>query len=395
MRVRMKRRPGRAVLGRLAREERGVSAVIVGISLVAIFGAAVLSIDAGNLWQSRRHIITGTDAGALAEAKALAMQNAVVSSCTTAWSSALEENVSDVFDDDCSILLSGPGFGAVAVEGRIPVDYRFAGILGFSDGAAYSMSAAMYGHLTAAEALRPIGLCLEDEHVDSWLAQINLGLPPIMHPPDDYESPDTPGSVVHHVPFAKQFPGLCGDAEGSWAFMDYEVDKNGEPGTSEVRDWLINGFQGHMVSVSGAGIGDCLEEDPANPDNDDAEPCNAVTGAKTLGLQEGFDYLIDPDGDGVKNPIAFPIVIYDVATGQGAGAEFNVVAYVKVRLWDYRVTGPQVDWFLDLEFVEGTIDGFCCAKTAFLDAGTFGIRLCDVDHDTAPASVQKTRCEPQ
>ncbi|HVL32592.1 MAG TPA: hypothetical protein VM600_03320, partial [Actinomycetota bacterium] len=54
---------------RALRREDGVSAVIVAVSLTAIFGSAVLSVDAGSVWRQRRSIITDTDAAALAAAR--------------------------------------------------------------------------------------------------------------------------------------------------------------------------------------------------------------------------------------------------------------------------------------------------------------------------------------
>src|SRR2546427_12837476 len=51
------------------RDERGISAVVVVVSLIALFGAAVLSIDAGSAWATRRKIVTATDAAALAAAR--------------------------------------------------------------------------------------------------------------------------------------------------------------------------------------------------------------------------------------------------------------------------------------------------------------------------------------
>src|SRR5437588_688672 len=49
----------------LKRDERGISAVVAAIAIVGLFGALVFSLDAGNLWASKRSMVTATDAGAL------------------------------------------------------------------------------------------------------------------------------------------------------------------------------------------------------------------------------------------------------------------------------------------------------------------------------------------
>src|SRR5919198_6605303 len=52
----------------MLKREDGISSVIVGIAIVTLFGFAVLSVDAGSLWSTRRGLITDTDAGAHAAA---------------------------------------------------------------------------------------------------------------------------------------------------------------------------------------------------------------------------------------------------------------------------------------------------------------------------------------
>jgi len=55
----------RVTRGILASSEEGITAVIVAISMVALMAALMLSVDAGNTWQTRRQIITATDPSAL------------------------------------------------------------------------------------------------------------------------------------------------------------------------------------------------------------------------------------------------------------------------------------------------------------------------------------------
>jgi putative Flp pilus-assembly TadE/G-like protein len=114
------------------REERAVSIVIVAISLVAIFGMVVLTVDVGALLVKRRSMVNGADAAALAAAQ----------SCVRATGDA--EAQADTFaDSNVTSTVSGgitdaPGCGQ-DVPGHVSVRYTtnqdlyFAPVLGFGD----------------------------------------------------------------------------------------------------------------------------------------------------------------------------------------------------------------------------------------------------------------------
>src|ERR687892_1883388 len=69
------------------REERGATAVIVVLSLFALFGMIVLTVDVGGLLWARRGMVNASDAAALAAAQ----------SCVTATEN--EETFADQFAD--------------------------------------------------------------------------------------------------------------------------------------------------------------------------------------------------------------------------------------------------------------------------------------------------------
>ena len=54
-------------------EERGAVAVIVAIMALLLFAAAAYAIDLGNLWQTRRNMVTASDAAALGAAEKFAL----------------------------------------------------------------------------------------------------------------------------------------------------------------------------------------------------------------------------------------------------------------------------------------------------------------------------------
>src|SRR5437763_3823533 len=145
------------IFARLKAEGRGVTAVIVAIVLIALFGAAVLAIDTGQLWAVRRNAITGTDGAALAQAHYYALNHPAVgtTTCTNGiWNTILINNVGELTTYSCAVknVGSNGGTGVVIVTATRRSDAIFSGALGIGSSAAYSMSAAEWGYAT-----KPVG----------------------------------------------------------------------------------------------------------------------------------------------------------------------------------------------------------------------------------------------
>ena len=115
--------------------ERGATAVIVALSLIAIFGLIVLTVDVGQLLFKRRAMVNASDAAALAAAQ----------SCAGLGDSDVPESMADTFAiDNVSaanasipniidiVGCDGPAFGHVTVEYAMNQDLFFAGVLGFN-----------------------------------------------------------------------------------------------------------------------------------------------------------------------------------------------------------------------------------------------------------------------
>lgn len=166
------------------RDERGISAVTVAVSLMAMFSALVLSIDSGQLWTTRRNIITGTDAAVLHAARLFStpVANGGLDPCnsthqvaaeTGATNVLLENNPEALHDETAtpdgwqvtlydSSLCGTAGFipGKVRFDGRLTSDQAFSSLFGFQPPSAISSSTAAWGYITAAgQGLRPIGIC--------------------------------------------------------------------------------------------------------------------------------------------------------------------------------------------------------------------------------------------
>ncbi len=128
--------------------------VIVVLSLIAIFGMIVLTVDVGQLLFKRRAMVNASDAAALAAAQ----------SCAGLDDFDLPESMADTFAaENVSIATGGitdmvgcdgPPFGHVTVQYGMSQDLFFAGVLGFGGPAAIQTDAtAGWGPAGAANPL--------------------------------------------------------------------------------------------------------------------------------------------------------------------------------------------------------------------------------------------------
>lgn len=127
---------------RLHREERGVTMVIVTLSLVALMGMLVLVVDVGGLLWKRRELVNSSDAAALAAAKTCSDQSDATSPEDRADTQAVSNasgltgsNGGIVESSNCVPASSDPSTrgssGFVTVRYTQPQDLFFAPVLGF------------------------------------------------------------------------------------------------------------------------------------------------------------------------------------------------------------------------------------------------------------------------
>jgi Flp pilus assembly protein TadG len=386
--------------GKVKQDERGVTAVVVAVSLVAIFGAAMLSVDAGNLFQSRRNIITGTDATALSEARAFALYQQSISSCNmTNVNTMLTRNSGSALGSVACTpnTLGTTGTGYVTVTANKPVDVRFGGAVGVPDTTAASSSTAQWGFVTQVAGLRPMGFCLLNEHIQEWLGYQHLlrtgsalsgnpiqtlndwnTQPPLIGLDGRIGHPRGPGATglgtpsytgrVHRMYFQRITGGSdCGGAPGNWGWFDFNGGSNS---TADQTDWLLNGYD------SNVGVLDC------NADGTQGDGCSGDPGSSGSSGTSDLNSLISTGQQ-------FAIPIFSTATAQGALAQFNIVGFVGVILRSYDLTIGQQNRYFDMEFQNLILEGNCCSS-APNDFGIKGVKLCSVDHDPIPIA---TRCQ--
>jgi Flp pilus assembly pilin Flp len=132
------------VFRRAHRDERGATAVIVALTLIALCGVIVLTVDVGQLLYKRRAMVNASDAAALSAAQSCA--GLTDSDNPEALADAFAvDNVSAVNSGAANIIdvvgCDGPPFGHVTVQYEMQQGLFFAGVLGFDGPAAVRTTA--------------------------------------------------------------------------------------------------------------------------------------------------------------------------------------------------------------------------------------------------------------
>lgn len=132
-------------LSRRRRDQRGVTAVLVAVMLVALLGASALAVDVGSLWWDRKQLQNGADAGALAIAQACAKGEA---SCgtpdPTAQQFASGNKLQAAATDTTGVVVAKTA-SSVTVQTDAVRQHWFAPVLGFSSSEVSAKATARWG----------------------------------------------------------------------------------------------------------------------------------------------------------------------------------------------------------------------------------------------------------
>ena len=440
----MKARKG--MLTRL-REERGVTTVVVVVSLIGIFSAVVLSLGFGSAWANRRTIITATDGAALQQARIAALTGAACDDLAIAidnWSNFLARNANDITFQNCDLVpdTAHPGTGYVLVEARKKANAPFGGLFGIAHTEPYSLSAVEYGFVPAPEGLRPMSFCVDNAAVQQWIWYQNWrranGLTPgavdpnygqitqatyeglkgdldVGHPPDkdvDFHYPVQAGDSVLFVPppdttlspakYRIDYPlGSAEDGVGGTSYSSYgvvhrmyftkdTVYENGNCGNSEGNWGWIDFNQGSNSTddqkdwIDNGYDGQVAAGD-CNADGTGGEACEGDTGSSGGSGANDLDSL-------VENETQFHIPIFSTVNSPGANSQFTIWGFLPLILRGYRIVGPEAQRYFDFEFKNVISTGPCCSKTGGLGSVP-GFRICEVDHDgDMSAATIAARC---
>lgn len=398
-------------ISHVLRDESGATAVFVALLLPVIFGMVVLTVDAGNLWQTRRDVITATDSTALSEARSAFLGESTGANCTTDWdggSSLLDTNADGTLSDtSCGATRLPNDTGYVTVRTREEAQLFFAPTIGLGDSSqVYSLSAAMFAYPLNFTGAAPITFCDQNGH-------LQVPENPVYHLANGYWK-DVAGNVsltsvvggteIHRFYFGKDDSDDCGESEGNWGWLDFD---GGGGGAAEIVDWLLDGYTGSQIDY-----GDHIGGQPGNPSGSAGTSCpgkvNNISDALDCLIQTGQEIaIIIHDDTQSKNP---------TKDCNGENCEYQVSSVQGMILHCYYLGGKntcpsvagdigrtgQDAQFFDLEFVDIILSGECCSKAPpdGIDRGVRSIRLCGIDHDrdssgaTGEDQVVQSRCTP-
>ncbi len=414
--------------------ERGASAVLVSVVLVVLFAAAMLTVDAGSLWTTRRTVITGTDAGVLAAARLFATEAA--DPCDGAGLAAAETEASNVLlanhpgalhnstdtPDGFSVTLLNPcgtaGYnpGKVRFDAKLESTNAFSQMFGFNNLRAFSSSIAAWGYVTAiGDGLRPMSICdqtslsipdplpaapaapyyphyklwkmLHDGVIDQTtydaffgthashypLGSIGYENGDSPHNPNNlspYVQPDTEG--YHTVHRIRMPDPTCGVSPGNRIWVDFTDPGAGSIGTSRLREWLLNGYPG-TVSLTPH---DCNPSDgTAAPENCGSAPGDRAQLERALGELTCDTLTIATDC-----PYVFPILVMQSISAPGSNAEYEQTGFLFLVLRGFgSVQDTSVE--MDYEFVDVQTTGQIGASPPNADTvPILGYQLCGADH---------------
>ena len=423
------------------RDERGISAVFLAVTLVALFAVSALAIDAGSLWTARRNLITGTDAAALDAARYF--NSGGGDPCSSTSVSSSEDDAKNVLlrnnpyaihnntdtPNGYQVTLAAPCGSGSYVPGKVRFDGRLnghqtlSGLLGISKLQAFSSSTAAWGYITSlgtGSGLRPISICDQSSvtfpnplpaapaapyytHFALW----NM----LQHGTISQSTYDTFfGSDVNNYPSASS-----GFANGE--------DRRNNP--NEGKNYVVpNGSNGHhtihritmpdpncgvspgnriWVDLTGTGPGGVgtstinqwllngydgevdLTPHNCNPSNGIPTPqnCGTATGNKGGAAAALGTITCDAQVLATSCPYVFPIVVVSgIVNGPGNTAEYVQVAFLYVVLRGFgQLTNTSLQ--MDFEFVRIQTDGnIGVTPPSPTDTGPTGVQLCGADHDT-------------
>lgn len=433
------------VLRKIRNDERGLTSVIVAVSLFALMGAAMISVDAGNLWSTRRRIITGTDASALHAAQFFnsgagnPCNPDDVATSETGATNVLTQNHGGALHNPTdtpggyAVTLQDPSLcgtaayipGKVRYDGRLPSKGFFSHFFGIGDQSALSSSTAAWGYITAiGRGLRPIAICDQTENYQAWsaywfagktpealatynsyfgrdvalesstdaatLAQIRYpanssgwarGTSP--HNPNKNKAYVTPdGTLAHTTIHRITMPEeQCGPSPGNRVWVDFEDAESGTVGSSALRDWILNGYPG-TVSLSPH---DCNPTNDAGP----TEDCGAASGARANLERDLGTITCHRNTPAYSCPYIFPIlVVNDITEAGGANAHYVQVAFLFVVMRGFGdIEHHDASVQFDLEFVDVQTAGeIGAAPPTTTHPHQTGVQLCNADHQ------QEDRC---
>jgi len=283
---------------RVRDDEGGVIAVIVAISSIALMGMLALVIDVGALYEERRELQNGADAGALAIAQRCAAAT-LLSTCTALEDGAEANTFADANALDSASNVDDVDVVGTLIEGRVTVKtstsdaggsqiaYKVAQLLSKDNKGktVHATAVAAWGAVGEIDSLPlTISDCLFDLMTSSGTV---FGVERTLM----FHDPNT------EVPCAASNNNQ--QAPGNWGWIDEPLKSPGNRCVVHLRRGGANGETGNDTECSNSQLSSLLGQEIALP-------------------------------------------VYDQATGTGGNTEYRVVGFAGFVLTAYHLS-PQVD----------------------------------------------------
>ncbi|NNE72754.1 MAG: hypothetical protein HKN26_03750 [Acidimicrobiales bacterium] len=298
---------------------------------MVLLGAGAYAVDLGYTWQTRRHLITTTDAAALAAA-----QEYVESGLSTAGGRQadacngsngaqeyVDKHIPDADMTQCQVTLEGPFDpdtlppGFITVNATENINYFFGPAIGVNGTRVSAFTSVSWKNPSSVYGgLRPFGLCLATlENFDPF--------------------PSIGDGIDYTIIFDKDNDEDCGvDAAGNWSVLDFDGGSNPQ---GEIDCWTQYGYGDEQCPFGGpVGVGDWVFGNTGAFNN----PLNS----ELAYLRNNVDCFGLPVFDEIRNPV-------------GELAEFHIERFVSVKLIDYKVNGDPANRFLTIQFVDCVVQG--------------------------------------
>lgn len=388
-----------------ANEEDGAVAVMVAILLVVFVGAAAIAIDLGSAWETKRDLVTDTDAGALAGARLLANSGLENCNSSSLQSAVQNEAAAVVALNDDDTILNGPAeiecqasYAVVRVDGNLAAQQTFTGAMGREDLGARSLSGAVVGSVSAAEGLLPLAFCQELPAVGGYISggERDPGLrgsedrypESTFNGSRNYDDTDIDAGLVHRIEWDKDSGDECGEATGNWGWLSFHSKNIGTGNCNgseldDLRAMICRGYGGGVslgtepnFNDKHCGIVD--EGEIGNADEKEDRYCWSRTGdPDSAHNQLRSTWLCQESTEDCRNNgKVFTVIVFDEAADKsGSNVKYQPIAFVGVILRDNDKDGGT--WSMDVEFTNSQVDG-TVGRTEF-NTGVLGYDLCMAD----------------
>ncbi len=304
---------------RRPRGEAGQAAVITVLTLVVLIGMAAAVLDVGSWFRADRKLQADTDAAALAGAQALPEDTGFATSLALEYGA---KNGDDIEAADITFTTTVDPYDTIVVASDKTTPGFFSGVFAIESVEVHANAAARTGTLSSALWVAPIVV----NHLHPKLTCKPL---PCFGEPTELE--------YHHL----KANGPSGPA-GSGSFGFINLVGNGNPGTSDLRDQILRGFDDYM--------------ELGNYEARTGNPFSAIKDA--LQMRIGEEML-------------FPV--YKKLTGTGSGAKYDIIGWVGFVISDMDLAGNREKLYG--HFTRVIWQGIPSSSAGSLSFGAYAVEL--------------------